>query len=365
MLEKKWWSVISKRKRGFADSLWMLFFYFISVFYGMGPFFKRVLYKMRILKPYSFSKKIISVGNITIGGSGKTPFVEELSKRIMKTGKEVLIVEKGYKREKKGSFDVVSDGEKILLKAAEAGDEAYMLARSLSNAKIVVSSDKVKGIERGIDMFSPDVVLLDDGFQKRYALPKAYNVVLLNALNPIGYNRIFPAGMLRESVSSLKYAETVVITNTNLVENPEFIEKIKEVVLKYNKNARIFESEHQPKYLYSITTLEKENLSVLKGRKIISFSSIGSPAGFEATLKGLGAKIIASLRFRDHHKFKRAEIKGIINLLERTQATMIVTTEKDEVRINRKFLENTKIHALKIGMMIKNIKELEKRLRIT
>ncbi|MFP4465704.1 MAG: tetraacyldisaccharide 4'-kinase [Candidatus Goldiibacteriota bacterium] len=365
MLEKKWWAVISKRKRGFKDSLWMVLFYLISLFFGMGPVLKRIMYKLKILKPYYFPKKIISVGNITIGGSGKTPFVEELSKRLGRTGKDVLIVEKGYKREKKNGFDVVSDGEKILLKAPEAGDEAYMLARSLSNVKIVVSSDKIKGISRGIDMFSPDVVLLDDGFQKRNAIPKAHNVVLLNALNPLGYNRIFPAGTLREPVSALKHAETVVITNTNLIQDPELADKIKSVVLKYNRNAKVFESEHQPKYLYNITTLEKENLSVLKNKKIIVFSSIGSPAGFEALLKSLGAKIIVSLRFRDHHKFKRAEIKGIASLLGKTQAAMIVTTEKDEVRINRKFLDNTKFHALKIGMMIKNVKELEKRLRIT
>jgi tetraacyldisaccharide 4'-kinase len=363
-LDAVWLKTVSAKKRNLKQGTFLMFLYLISFFYRFGLFIKDAIYYLKILKKNNFSKRVISVGNITVGGTGKTPFVEEIGRKIIKSGKKLLIVEKGYKRKKKKNTDIVSDGSKVLLRSAEAGDEPFMIARNLPEAKVIVSKDKIKGIKFGISEFSPDVVILDDGFQKRQAIEGAYNVVLINAMNPFGYNRIFPAGLLREPVKSLESADTVVITNTNLVDDYSRVAKITQAIEKLNRNAKIFEAEHQPKYFYNISTGEKEQLDFISGKKVIIFSSLGNPEGFEKTAAAMGARVMMSIRFRDHHKLVKKEILGLMGLLARTNTALLLTTEKDEVRLNRRFIEDKRVYALKISMFIKNGKELEKRLKI-
>lgn len=365
MFENLWWQVIISKKRNIKMSLLMLIFKIFSLFYFIGIKIKVLLYKLKILKPVEINAKVISIGNLTVGGTGKTPFTEEFAKRLIKYEKDVLIVAKGYKREKINEIDIVSDGINVLLSPKNAGDEPYMLARNVTKARVVVGSDKIKAIQFGIEKFKPDIVLLDDGFQKRFKIVGASQILLIDATNPFGMGRLFPAGMLREGLSALKDADIIVITNTNLVENPEKIEEIKKVILAKNKNAKIFESEYYAKYFYNISNKEeKHNPDLIRNKRIISISGIGNPLAFEKTLKNLGAKIAVGLRFRDHHYFREKEIKAIFKLAENTGAQFIITTEKDEVRINKKFLREGKIFVLKIGMLIKNIKEIEKKLRI-
>lgn len=364
MFEGIWWEAINKKKKSPGDYLFLALLEFISLFYYMGLHLKKALYGWGVLKPADIKARIICAGNITVGGTGKTPFIEEISRRILKAEKSLLIVEKGYKRDRIKDVDVVSDGQNILMKARNAGDEPFMLARNLRKAKVVVSSDKIRGIREGLALFNPDIVLLDDGFQKREKLVNAEQVVLIDALNPFGNGKIFPAGTLREPASSLRNADCVVLTNTNLVESGEKLEAIKRAILNQNKNLKIFDSEHQPKFFYNVSTQEKEGTGFIKNKKIVYFCSIGNPAGFEKTLKLLGAHIIVGLRFEDHHKFHEKEISGIERLLEKTEAEIAVTTEKDEVRLLKKHLKTQKIFALKIGMFIKNMPELEKKLRI-
>jgi tetraacyldisaccharide 4'-kinase len=363
-LDAVWLRTVSAKKRNIKQGMFLMLLYFISFLYRFGLFVKQSLYSLGILKKNNFSKRIISVGNITVGGTGKTPFVEEIGRKIIRSGKKLLIVEKGYKRKKKRNTDVVSDGSSVLLRSAEAGDEPFMIARNLPEARVVVSKDKIKGIKFGISEFAPDVVILDDGFQKRQAINGAHNVVLINAMNPFGYNRIFPAGLLREPVKSLESADTVVITNTNLVDDYSKVAKITRTVEKINKNAKIFESEHQPKYFYNISTGEKEQLDFISGKKIIIFSSLGNPEGFERTVSAMGASVMMSIRFRDHHKLVKKEILGLMGLLARTNTALLLTTEKDEVRLSKRLIEDKRVYALKISMFVKNAKELEKRLKI-
>src|SRR5208283_468613 len=142
----------------------------------------------------------------------------------------------------------------------------------------------------------PDIVFIDDAFQKRQILTNSFQIVLINAMNPFGFGRLFPAGFLREPASTVKNADAVIITNANLSDDPARMEKIKEVLLGYAKNMKIFESEYLPKYFYNISTGEKFNISSVKNRKIIAFSGLGNPSGFEKLLKSLDAHISVSLR---------------------------------------------------------------------
>ena len=364
MIENFWFQAVSKKKRNAGEMLFYWFLVIASLFYGLGLLIRKLLYKVNILKAKSFGVKVICAGNITMGGTGKTPFIEEMAKRLIRDEKNVVIVCKGYRREKKRPIDVVSDGLQLLLKQKYAGDEAYMLARSVNKAKVIVADDKLKGIAYAVELFKPDYVLLDDGFQKRGDIAGASHCVLIDAINPVGFGKLFPAGMLREPMSEIKKADAVLITNTNLA-GQEKTEKIKEMVLMFNKNMKIFESEHQPKIIYNVSTGEKLDLGALNEKKVIAFSSIGNPLGFEKTLKALGAQVIVGLRFRDHHRVNKKEMEAIMKLYESTKASMIVTTEKDEVKLNKKHIIDNRVFALKIGMFIKNVKDLEKKMRIS
>jgi tetraacyldisaccharide 4'-kinase len=364
MLEGFWFKCVSRKKRTFGEALFFAFLVIISVFYSAGLLIRKLLYYAKIIKPKRFNSRIICAGNMTVGGTGKTPFIEEMARRLIREEKSVLIVCKGYRREKTKAVDIVSDGAKILLKQKNAGDEAYMLARAVPRAKVLVADNKLKGIQAGIDAFKPDYVLLDDGFQKRGDIADAMHVVLVDAINPAGFNRLFPAGMLREPFSEIKNADAVLLTNVNLVA-PEKAERLKEAILRFNKNLKVFESEHQPKIVYNISTGEKFDTGFLNEKKAIVFSSIGNPLGFERTLKNLGLHILVGLRFKDHHRLYKHEMEAVMKLYEATKAQLIVTTEKDEVKLIKKHIIDNRIFALKIGLFIRNAKELEKRLKIS
>jgi len=365
VIEKIWWQAVTKRKKSPFDMLLFLFLFLLSLFYGAGLAVRNVIYRMRQDKKIQFGARVISIGNITMGGTGKTPFTEELAKRIMREGKKVLVAAKGYKRKPVNPVDIVHDGEAMLMKQINAGDEPFMMARNLKTARVVVGSDKLKALAAGINMFKPDIALLDDGFQKRYMIKNVMNVVLIDALNPFGFGRLTPAGLLREPVSSLKDADAVVITNTNLVENQEKTEMIRAEIEKKGRNSRIFEAELQPRFFYNVFTGDRTDIGQMRGKKAVVFSAIGNPVGFERALKMIGVHVVVGLRFRDHHKVTAREAAAMCKLMEKTSATVIITTEKDEVKITRKFFQGSnKVYALKTGMLIKNVKELEKRLRL-
>ena len=276
----------------------------------------------------------------------------------------MLVVAKGYKRKKLNKIDVVSNGEKLLLDCSFAGDEPYMIARNVPKAKVVVGTDKIKAIKYGVETFKPEVVLLDDGFQKRHNLKASANVVLINALNPFGYGYLFPAGLLREKVSALAEADVVVLTNVNLMSDPSKLKRIKDIILTHNKNIKIFHATHEPKEVYNINTSEKHAPAFLKNKKVIAFSSIGNPAGFEKTLKQLGARILFGFYYGDHHAFKKKELEGIAQVYKKSSADFVITTEKDEVRIKMEFLATAPVYALKIGMVIPQFADLDKVLKV-
>ncbi|MCX7698463.1 MAG: tetraacyldisaccharide 4'-kinase [Candidatus Goldbacteria bacterium] len=364
MIERIWWQIITKKKKNLIDIFIMLFLYILSGFYFFGLLIKDVLYKLNIKKPLITPYNIITIGNLTLGGTGKTSITIEIAKRIIKSGKKLMVVAKGYKRKKINDIDIVSNGSEILLSVKNSGDEPYMLARNLKDACVLVGENKIKTIEYGLQIFKPDYVLLDDGFQKRKDIKKSINILLIDALNPFGFNSLFPAGMLREPIHALREADVIIITNTNIIDDPQKIDKIKDVIYGYDKNAKILEADIQPKYVYNIFTDEHHAVEFLNNKKVICFSGIGNPIAFERTLKMLNAHIVVGLRFKDHHTLLKKEIEAMCKLLQKTNASMIITTEKDEVKLKRKFFTDNRVFCLKTGVLIKNIKELDKKIKL-
>lgn len=314
----------------------------LSLIYGSVIFIRNKLYDLNILK----SKKaegveVICIGNIVAGGTGKTPAVQYFVKKYLNEGKKVGILSRGYKGKRKEDLFLVRNDKEILATSVESGDEAYLHALNLK-VPVVVSKDRYKGAIYLRDVCKVDIIIMDDGFQHR-KLTKDKNIILIDATNPFGGNDYLPKGRLRESLESLKRADELIITKSNYVNN-ETLEKIKQRLSKYEKKISIatFSEEN----FYNMNGEEKE-LSIIKNKKILIFSSIANPKIFYETVKRLEPSEIEEIKFEDHHLYKSEEIKNISE--KGKDYDYIVTTEKDIVKINEKI---DKLLVLKMGFKI-------------
>ena len=314
----------------------------LSLIYGSVIFIRNKLYDLNILK----SKKaegveVICIGNIVAGGTGKTPAVQYFVKKYLNEGKKVGILSRGYKGKRKEDLLLVRNNKEILATSAESGDEAYLHALNLK-VPVAVSKDRYKGAVYLRDVCKVDIIIMDDGFQHR-KLTKDKNIILIDATNPFGGNDYLPKGRLRESLESLKRADELIITKSNYVNN-ETLEKIKQRLSKYEKKISIatFSEEN----FYNMNGEEKE-LSIVKDKKILIFSSIANPKIFYETVKRLEPSEIEEIKFEDHHLYKSEEIKNISE--KGKDYDYIVTTEKDIVKINEKI---DKLLILKMGFKI-------------
>ena len=314
----------------------------LSLIYGSVIFIRNKLYDLNILKSKkSENVEVICIGNVVAGGTGKTPAVQYFVKKYLNEGKKVGILSRGYKGKRKEDLLLVRNDKEILATSVESGDEAYLHALNLK-VPVVVSKDRYKGAIYLRDVCKVDIIIMDDGFQHR-KLTKDKNIILIDATNPFGGNDYLPKGRLRESLESLKRADELIITKSNYV-NSESLEKIKQRLSKYEKKISIatFSEEN----FYNMNGEEKE-LSIIKNKKILIFSSIANPKIFYETVKRLEPSEIEEIKFEDHHLYKSEEIKNISE--KGKDYDYIVTTEKDIVKINEKI---DKLLVLKMGFKI-------------
>lgn len=314
----------------------------LSLIYGSVIFIRNKLYDLNILKSKKAENvEVICIGNVVAGGTGKTPAVQYFVKKYLNEGKKVGILSRGYKGKRKEDLLLVRNDKEILATSAESGDEAYLHALNLK-VPVAVSKDRYKGAIYLRDVCKVDIIIMDDGFQHR-KLTKDKNIILIDATNPFGGNDYLPKGRLRESLESLKRADELIITKSNYVNN-ETLEKIKQRLSKYEKKISIatFSEEN----FYNMNGEEKE-LSIVKDKKILIFSSIANPKIFYETVKRLEPSQIEEIKFEDHHLYKLEEIKNISE--KGKDCDYIVTTEKDIVKINEKI---DKLLVLKMGFKI-------------
>ena len=314
----------------------------LSLIYGSVIFIRNKLYDLNILKSKKAENvEVICIGNIVVGGTGKTPAVQYFVKKYLNEGKKVGILSRGYKGKRKEGLLLVRNDKEILATSVESGDEAYLHALNLK-VPVAVSKDRYKGAVYLRDVCKVDVIIMDDGFQHR-KLTKDKNIILIDATNPFGGNDYLPKGRLRESLESLKRVDELIITKSNYVNN-ETLEKIKQRLSKYEKKISIatFSEEN----FYNMNGEEKE-LSIVKDKKILIFSSIANPKIFYETVKRLEPSQIEEIKFEDHHLYKLEEIKNISE--KGKDCDYIVTTEKDIVKINEKI---DKLLVLKMGFKI-------------
>ncbi|MDO8734520.1 MAG: tetraacyldisaccharide 4'-kinase [Elusimicrobiota bacterium] len=304
--------------------------YPFSFLYYLGFVISQKIKKSRQRK---LACSVISVGNITVGGTGKTPAIIYLTELLKSLNKKVCVISRGYKgRGRTAEGQVVGDGKKIFLGSKLAGDEPYLMAKSLTDVPVLVAKNRYKAGLFAIEKFSVDTVMLDDGFQ-HLNLFRNIDIVCINALNPFGKSMLLPAGYLREPVRNIIRASAFIITRCDKIPG-EKLEDIERVIKKYNNFSPIFHA-HFVKKIFHRNGRETHT-DMLKGRNVIAISGIAVPEDFEATLKELGINLLVHKKYPDHYFFKDNDVKKFYNDAAEFQA-VIITTAKDAARLPEDF----------------------------
>jgi tetraacyldisaccharide 4'-kinase len=324
----------------------------LSVLYGLAVRLRHAFYVLAFFRKKKLVQRVISVGNITLGGTGKTPAVMQIAGVLLGHQKHPVIISRGYGRNDESSLVVVSDGKKVLVDTKTGGDEPVLISSKLIGVPVVVDSDRYRAALFAHRRFGNDTVILDDGFQ-HLRLQRDLDIVLVDAADPFGSGKLFPAGILREPLSALQRAHAVLITGSDRAANVESIKKM----IRRNTAAYIFTSQQVPTDLVDVMTGEVKQLSTLRGSTVLAFAGIARPASFVSLLRSLGAEIKSEFAYPDHYEYKKSDLAAIFQRAADEKIGMIVTTEKDAVRL--KSLKPDGIWALRIELKVVENKEWE------
>lgn len=301
----------------------------LSGAYFAGLKTRQAAYTLGLKRREKVDARVISIGNITAGGTGKTPATIHFARAFLKEGRRTVVLSRGYGRTTAMDKPIaVSDMTTILLSPREAGDEPYLIASKLPGIPVVVCGKRVKGARFAIEKFSPDVILLDDGFQ-HIALARDEDIVVIDCSNPFGFGHMLPRGLLREPLSGLSRATRFLLTHADEREHGDIIETLKAI----NPAADIMKSRHRPVGLTRLEGKGRLACDRLSGERVLAVSSIGNPDAFERTLRGLDAEVVNSIAFKDHHWYDSSDIERIEVAAATAGVDHIVTTEKDGVRL--------------------------------
>jgi len=311
--------LISGQRVGPTAVLLRFFLALAARFYSAVIGLRNFLYSKGWLKTHRVNAVVISIGNITAGGTGKTPLVIWLCKLLQQKEIQCAILTRGYKTHTQKRASSIE-------RRATRIDEPAILAESCREAKIIINSDRVTGAAEAINKFGANVLIMDDGFQHR-RLGREMDIVTIDAMRPFGYGKMLPAGLLREPVTALKRAGAVVITRCEQVAESELLQ-LENKLRQVNPDMIITRSIHAPVCAESIGN-EKISIEELKDKKIFAFCGIGNPDAFLGTIKGLGANLVGSKIYNDHHHYTDNDIAEIYEQARHLEADFILTTQKD------------------------------------
>ena len=337
-IETPFLEIIFEQRRGKRAALARSLLFGLSKVYQLVLAIHRFCIQARLLRDSTLGIQVIAIGNLTFGGTGKTPVVEKFARELQKQGRTVAILSRGYRskpqplsevllnklllREDTTPPRVVSDGKSLLLDSDTAGDEPYMLASNLKDVVVLVDKDRVKSGRYAIERFGCDTLLLDDGFQYWHLRGRRHDVVLIDRQQPFGNEHLLPRGTLRERIA------------------------------RYNKTAGIIECIHAPLYFEDVFTGERRDLNFLRDKRAASLSGIAQPQSFEQSLVKLCRELVYSKSFADHHRFTQQEILNAINRSKKRQAEIIVTTQKDAVRFPKLDRRDLPIYFMRVEIKI-------------
>jgi len=335
--------LISGRRRGPTAMLTRAALRAAEVPYSIAMRWRNRRYDRGRTKTYSVDVPVISVGNLTLGGTGKTPVVAWLARWLRDRDVRVTIVSRGY-----GAGD------------ASRNDEALELEQRLPDVPHMQNPDRVEAARVAIEEFDCQMILLDDGFQHR-RLERDLDIVLLDALAPFGYEHIFPRGALREPAAGLKRADAVLLSRADAIDATARA-ALRDRARRLAPDAVWAEVAHAPQALFSSSGIERP-LGEVEGKRVAAFCGIGNPAGFRHTLAGLGCQVAAFREFPDHHAYTRADVESLSRWADETNAEAVLTTHKDLVKIGLDDFRRRPLWAVSIGIsFLSGLSELEEEL---
>ena len=323
MNQNFYYMLVSGQTKSPAAALLRTILAIVAKIYSTIIRLRNLLYEKQVLKTYHNKALVISIGNITLGGTGKTPLVVWLCNFLHQKNLSCAVLTRGYKTYAKKSATSSKTTYTIT-------DEPAVLSENCPQVEIIVDPDRVAGAAKAIEKLGAKVLIMDDGFQHR-RLARDLDIVTIDATQPFGYGKIFPAGLLREPLTSLRRADAVVITRCDQISGSE-LGKIENKLRAVNSNILIAQSIHAAVNIKS-TDNSETSIEQLKGGKIYAFCGIGNPNAFFNTTKTLGAEIIGSKVYNDHHQYTQSNLADIYTQARLAGAELILTTQKDWTKI--------------------------------
>lgn len=323
--------------------------------YGVAMKARRALYRSGRFRTRELGAPVISVGNLTTGGTGKTPLVEWIANELARKGRRVCILTRGYGRRRSGTRVIVSNGSEVLADANQAGDEALLLAERLTGlAAVICDADRVSAASWAVENFKSDVFVLDDGFQ-HLRVARNLNILTIDATNPWGNRRLLPAGILRESPAELDRADCIVISRAD---DASQTEELQREIDELSGGPTIFTSRMTLRRLRQVAGHESPvDADEIKASRVSAFCGVGNPESFFALVRRAGYQLCHTQTFRDHHIYSQADMDRVTRESNKHGAQVLLTTAKDEVKLRGLSL-NLPCYAVDIEIEIENEKKL-------
>ena len=348
-------SVLDGSRRDPAAGLLRAFLTPLAYVYSTGLKLYLLPYRVGLRRQARLPCAVISIGNLTVGGTGKTPMTRRVCEILRKHGLKVCVLSRGYRGAHEYGAAVVSSESRVELAAREAGDEAHLLARSMPGIPVVVGKDRRVTGRLAYDRFRPDVIVLDDGMQY-YQLHRDLDIALLDAQRPFDNGWTFPRGLLREPPSHLRRAGCAVITNVDKVP-PESVERLRTRMMKLAHGIPVLTAQYAPASLRPLDNSAQFPPEWLRSRKVALLCALGNPESFARQAAGLGAEIVHSARFPDHHEVTAGELNGVIERACEAGAEAVITTEKDAVKLPP-IMRPLPFYALAVAMVVNDERKL-------
>ncbi len=347
---QKYVAFLHRKPTGLREELiWMMLKGLAHVYQGLW-WVRRLAYRLRILSRRRLSCPVVSVGNITTGGTGKTPIVIHLAAHFISEGLRVAVLSRGYggKRDQ-GKPLWVSDGQKLLAGPREAGDEPVLIARKVPKAAVVVCPNRILAGQAVIRRFKPDLIILDDGFQRRYTTHRDLDLVVIDGIQPFSTGRVLPAGLLREPLDALADAGVFILNKADLARS---VEDIRTQLARWNPRAPVIESVYRVTGLRDLLTGRKVKPSLLDGVPVGILAGIGNPLSFVRTLAQSNIVVRHAYTLDDHFAYNRESLKGIVDDAKARGLLYLVTTEKDEVKLPKSLAEEIPVLVQEIEWVV-------------
>lgn len=344
MQEADFHELISGKRSGVIGNLGRFLLRLACPFYGLAIWLRNLGYHLGILKVRKAALPVISVGNITTGGTGKTPFVAWVCRWFREQESRVCIVSRGYGAQ-----------------SGQQNDEALVLEQLCPDVPLLQDADRYRGAETARIELASQLIVLDDGFQHR-RIARELDIVLIDACNPFGYGHLLPRGLMREPVTAIRRAQVLVITRIDQVDTSQ-IDTLVETLRRTHPSAPICLARFPAQKLIASNN-STEPIDTITGKKVAAFCGIGNPAAFESSLRNLGCELVGIMTFPDHHLYSRLDVERLASWTKQCKPDWFVTTQKDLVKLQTTSIGGTPLWAVEIGTeIVQGERELTDQLR--